>query len=453
MSRGSIRLRLLLAGAAAVLAALALAAVGLDVLFERHVERRAYAEMLVDLDQLTAGLALSADGTARMARPPSDPRFTRPLSGYYWQVETGNGPPLRSRSLWDGTLALPDPGPRPGLAREGAMAGPGETSLLTLERGLTLSRGEGTAPARLLVALDRRELRAATRAFVGDLVPYLALLGAALIAAGAAQVAIGLRPLARIGARVAAVRSGAETRLGEDFPAEIRPLAAEVDALIAEREEALTRARGRSADLAHGLKTPLQALIGEADRLHARGLEAEARGIEEIASAMRRHVDRELARARIAFAARAAVSDPARVLDRLLAVLRRTPDGARVDWRLDVAPGTRARIDADDLTEALGALMENAARHAAARVDARVAERGGRVLIEIGDDGPGLPSEQRDALLARGARLDQAGPGAGLGLSIAAEIAQAAGGALTLGEGDGGGLVARLDLPAAPRAS
>ena len=104
----------------------------------------------------------------------------------------------------------------------------------------------------------------------------------------------------------------------------MRPLAAEVDALIEAREAEIGRARARAADLAHGLKTPLQALMGEAERLRTGGAVAAADGIEEVAEAMRRHVERELARARIASAGRAAACDPAQIVPRLVAVLRRT---------------------------------------------------------------------------------------------------------------------------------
>lgn len=452
MTHDSIRLRLIVAGTVAVIGALALAAVGLDSLFERHVERRAVAEMLADLDQLASGLGRDEEGNLSVIRPPSDPRYTLPLSGYYWQVDTGQADPPRSRSLWDEVLTLPATGPPAGVAREDRLVGPDDATLLAIERTLVLRQEGNERPTRTIVAMDRRELRAATRAFVGDLAPYLALLGAVLVAAGALQLAIGLRPLAAVGARVAAVRSGTMRRLGADFPAELRPLAAEVDALIEERETELARARGRAADLAHGLKTPLQALIGEADLLRARGDDEGADGIEEIALAMQSHVDRELARARVAAAARAAVCAPARVIDRLLAVLRRTPDGARLSWSVVAEPDLRARIDADDLTEALGALLENAARHARRGVAIRLGAEGARIVISVEDDGPGIPPGQLDALRARGARLDQTGPGTGLGLSIASEIAAAAGGALHLAN-EKSGLVARLDLPAAPRAS
>ena len=144
-----------------------------------------------------------------------------------------------------------------------------------------------------------------------------------------------------MGARVAAVRSGAARRLGGDFPAELRPLAAEVDALIGAREADIARARARASDLAHGLKTPLQALEGETRRLAARGEEEAAAGIAEIGTAMQRHVDRELARARIAAAGWSAC-EPEAVTARLLAVLRRIPQGQRIDWRPEFQPGLRA---------------------------------------------------------------------------------------------------------------
>ncbi len=448
MSTSSIRLRLLAAGGAAVLVSLAIAAFGLVILFERQVQRLAFVELAADLDQIAANLTRAPDGRLTMSTPPSDPRYEQPLSGLYWQVEAGDDL-LVSRSLWDGTIRLPE-APRDGRPHEHVVAGPQGETLILLERLLSAPQRFGEGGARVAVAVDRAQLRDATRGFVRDLLPYLALLAAALIAAGAVQVIVGLRPLAAVGARVAAVRSGEARRLGDDFPAEVRPLAAEVDALLAEREADVARARARATDLAHGLKTPLQALMGEAERLRARGAFAEAGGIEEVVVAMRRHVDRELARARIASGDRTAASDPAQVIPRLVAVLQRTRDGARLDWEVETPPGLLARIDPDDLTEALGALLENAARHAARRVRVAVARGSDVVVITVADDGPGIPEAELARLTERGARLDTSGPGAGLGLAIASEIAEAAGGSLALAN-EAPGLAARLRLPAAAR--
>ena len=353
-----------------------------------------------------------------------------------------------SRSLWDGTIRLPA-APRDGRPHEHVVPGPQGETLILLERQLSAQTLFGDEGARVAVALDRSQVRDTTEGFARDLFPYLALLAVTLIAAGAVQVIVGLRPLAAVGARVAAVRSGAARRLGDDFPDEVQPLTAEVDALLAEREAEIARARARAGDLAHGLKTPLQALMGEAERLRARGAAAEAAGIEEVATAMRRHVDRELTRARIAAGDRAAACDPSIVLPRLVAVLRRTRDGADLDWEVDAPPGLTARIDADDLTEALGTLLENAARHATRTVRITVRRAAGVVAIAIADDGPGIPEAELALQTSRGARLDSSGPGAGLGLAIATEIAEAVGGSLALAN-RAPGLEVTLRLPAAP---
>ncbi len=258
-----------------------------------------------------------------------------------------------------------------------------------------------------------------------------------LLAAGWAQVTIGLRPLADIGARVASLRSGTAVRLGDGFPAEVRPLAGEIDALIEAREADVSRARARASDLAHALKTPLQALIGEADRLRAAGSNAAAEGIEDITRAIDRHVERELARTRAAGAG-AASSDPAAAITGVLSVLQRTPAGSRIDWHVSVEPGLRARIDAVDLTEALGALAENAVRHARSCVWFSACSRGTLLAISVRDDGSGAPAEALERMRARGERLDARFPGHGLGLAIAAEIAETVGGSLELADANPG---------------
>jgi signal transduction histidine kinase len=97
----------------------------------------------------------------------------------------------------------------------------------------------------------------------------------------------------------------------------------------------------------------------------------------------------------------------------------------------------------------VGALAENAVKWARRRVRITARGDGGRLLVEIDDDGPGIPETDRGRLTARGVRLDETTAGHGLGLAIAADRAQAYGGTLTLDTADLGGLRARLDLPAA----
>jgi signal transduction histidine kinase len=162
---------------------------------------------------------------------------------------------------------------------------------------------------------------------------------------------------------------------------------------------------------------------------------------------MDRHIRRELARARVAGAAGAALTDPSAAITAVLAVLKRTPDGSRLSWHVAIEPGLKARIDADDLIEGLGALAENAARHARSSVWLTAERRGTLAAVSVRDDGPGAPPEAFARIRTRGERLDARLPGHGLGLAIAAEIAEMAGGSLELA-GAAPGLEATMLVPA-----
>ena len=428
MKRGSLRMRLLLGGVASILAALMLSAVGLMFLFERHVERRVEAELGVYLDQIVASLDHGTDGSLIIKRPPADPRFAIPLSGLYWQLNAGGSTVLRSRSLWDAQLALPPDELADGAVHKHRIAGPGGSELITLERSIMLPVRLGRADIRAAVALDTADIVAAVRSFTIDLLPYLAVIALFLISAAYAQVAIGLKPLDAVHKRLTIIRQGKAQKLGSAFPDEILPLTSEVDALLDAREEQIEKARARAGDLAHGFKTPLQVLAGDVERLRVKGEYDIATEIEQIATTMRRHVDHELTRARIASGNPDARANLAEVVERVVAVVRRTPEGAKLDWTVEIPKGAVARIHPDDLAEAMGSLLENAARHARKAVLIRMRRDDDFTLLSLIDDGAGIPKERLEEVLARGGKLDQSGGGAGLGLAIVGEIAEAWGG-------------------------
>jgi two-component system, OmpR family, osmolarity sensor histidine kinase EnvZ len=98
-------------------------------------------------------------------------------------------------------------------------------------------------------------------------------------------------------------------------------------------------------------------------------------------------------------------------------------------------------------------LLSNAWRHAAATVRAEVDVSGDRVWVHIDDDGPGIAAADREHVLRRFGRLDQArqvdSGGAGLGLAIAASVARAHGGDVVVSDADLGGARISLWVPAA----
>jgi len=450
MSLGSLRLRLLLAGALSILVALSLAAVGLTLLFKQHVERRVDAELTVYLNQLAANLALSPSGELSVDPAPADPRFDEPLSGLYWQITVEpNGKSLRSRSLWDSVLTLPQEAMVDDVSHRHMIAGPGGSELYLLQRRIQLPPRLGGKTTRIAVAWNAEEVKKSVADFRSALLPFLALIGLLLIAASWAQVSIGLRPLTAVRQKLAAIRSGKARRLETGFPNEVLPLAEEIDALLDKQETAVEKARGRAADLAHGFKTPLQVLNGEIERLRNKGEKEIAADISSIAETMRRHVDRELARARLSYAAKDATANVKSVVDRIVRVMERTPNGRRLLWTVDVPADLSARIDTDDLAEALGNVVENAARHAGKIVSICGNHDGQDAVVTVSDDGPGIAAERLSDVLPRGARLDTSGGGAGLGLAIVTDIVDAWNGRLTFDNGSPG-LIVTMRLPQAP---
>ncbi len=449
MTRRSLRVRLWIRAAASIAVALIVAGAGLLTLFERHVERRIGSELRVQLNQLAAAIRVAPDGELDLTREPLDPRFGQPLSGFYWQIDDPNRPGLlRSRSLWDGLIALPEDQLDPGAVHAHELAGPGGQTLLVRERLILLRSSGNLVPLRLAVGLDRAELTAARDAFAADMLPYLALIVLVLALATLVQIQTGLAPLEKVRRGVGAIRSGQAPRLTHDYPDELMPLVNEVNALLSARAQAVERARAWTADLAHGLKTPLNALTADAQRLREQGHPTLADDLEQLAQAMRRRVDRELIRARVRSGAKAdkARVDVAEAARRLLRTLKRTPEGGRLDWRLELPSEAHAALMPDDLMDLLGNLLENAAKWARTRVWLNVTV-GERIEVRVGDDGPGVRSELLSTLGERGLRLDQRKEGTGLGLAIVRDILDAYGGELAFGYTEIGGLMVSVRLP------
>lgn len=432
MNATSLRLRLLVSAAAFILIAIVGAGFGLAHLFERHVERSIDQHLNAHLNQVIAGLDVGASNAIEVKRRPADPRFEQALSGLYWEVVVEPGARvLRSRSLWDFEITLLPAAAIDDATLHTKVAGPGGQTLYLMQKNVALPARLGEQTARAAVALNDAEVQVAVSNFTRALVPLLLLLAALLTAAAWLQVAVGLRPLAAMRQRLAAIGAGTEKRLGTGFPDEVQPLAREIDALLDVRDGQVAKARGRAADLAHGLKTPLQVLTGDAERLRAKGETEVADDIERLTKSMQRHVDRELVRARIGFGRSQATADIADVTNQVLRVMQRTSAGERLDWSVDIATKLSANIDAADLAEVIGNLVENAVRYAssriaiAARADVRAA------ILTITDDGPGIPADRRDDVVRRGQRLDLSGHGAGLGLAIVSDILDAWGGTLS----------------------
>jgi signal transduction histidine kinase len=208
------------------------------------------------------------------------------------------------------------------------------------------------------------------------------------------------------------------------------------------------RARTQVSNLAHALKTPLSVLSNEAAGAPAALPDTVKRQVD----VMRRHVDHYLARARAAAAARVlgARVPFAPVADDLRRTLERIHRDKTLRIDVRVSPNLAFRGERQDLEEMLGNLLDNACKWARAHVRLEAAPDGLQIQCTVEDDGPGLHPDQREAVFARGKRLDERVPGSGLGLAIVREIAELYDGSIRLEAAAGGGVRAVLRLPIAP---
>ena len=440
----SLRLRLLIAAMLAIFFALALAWGGLNLMFQRHVEQREATVLIRQAERIVAGIVVAPDGKPVLQNPPRDTRFDEIAGGLYWQVSFPAGA-LHSASLWDQSLPLP-PHSDAAQWRTRTLTGPFNDRLLVVERRVRFDR---TSPAVLIqVAENDADMRRAYAEFGWELAGSLFLLWTVLAIAAWVQVTLGLRPLDRLRVEMERLRRSPAARLPAGYPSEIAPLITAINALADARESDLSRARRRAGDLAHSLKTPLSVLSAQSRKARAAGAEEAADGLDRAISVVGAALEAELTRARSAAARAAAeaVSEaPAlKVSEAVIAVIERTERGESVIFVTDVDAVLKLPVAEEDLAEMLGALIENAARHARRQV--RVS--GDKTWISVEDDGHGIDLSKMESALKRGQRLDEAGTGHGLGLAIVRDLAEATEGDITLDRSELGGLNVTLSWKA-----
>jgi signal transduction histidine kinase len=441
--------RLVLGAAAIITVSLVAAAVALPQLYRDGLERQLDFELDYLMNRLITRVSAEANGELVLAEPMTERDYEYAYSGYYWQITSEGKTLLASRSLAGWTLEVPAPSVAiRDVYQDTTFVKPPEGAQRLRVLSRTIRSDSLNKNLTYTVAAVRTELDENIEDFRVTIVLTILGLGLVLIGTVWLQVRFGLTPLRRIPDALAAIRSGDSDRLTGSFSAEVEPLAREINALLDHNAEVVERARTHVGNLAHALKTPIAVLTNEAGG--QKGPLAET--VKAQIGIMKEQVDHHLSRARMA--ARAGVLGARTSVMPILEGLARTLEKIYRERGISIAlsgpPAIAFRGERQDLEEMLGNLLDNACKHAKSRVSAKVMEREGmRLCIEIGDDGPGIPADQRRAAQKRGVRLDEKAPGSGLGLSIVKDIAEIYGGTFIMGEAELGGLLVALELPLA----
>ncbi len=249
---------------------------------------------------------------------------------------------------------------------------------------------------------------------------------------------------------------------------ELDRLAQHLNAMLERIGELMTGMTEVSNNIAHDLKTPLTRLRNRADEA-LRG----ARSPDELRAALEAVIEESdnlirvfnallmIARLEAGHQSEGMADfDAAEVARGVAELYEPVAEEAGTELKLEVEPGLPVHGSRELLGQAVANLLDNAIKYgmeaggtAGAPVTVRARKDNDTVIIAVGDRGPGIPAEERDRVLGRFVRLEQARsrPGFGLGLSIAAAVARLHGGALKLNDNEPG-LEVQLCLPSRPGA-
>ncbi|MEV0388437.1 HAMP domain-containing sensor histidine kinase [Nonomuraea sp. NPDC050643] len=476
---GSMRARVTFVTAAGAVGALAVCLVLLYAALDGQLWAAIDDGLAARAGDLTAGgaAALAGDPMAQRYRPDgtltagSATLRNRRLLTTDQVRHLGTTPPAaseRSSQVWEGVPA--------------SVAGGWGGDPVFVTRAAPIGAGGGTVSVRLLVwraapggdvlvvGVSAEPVHAARERLA--LVLFLAapVLAGALAAGAWAVVRAALRPvdaLTRQAAAISSLETAAGPPQGSGSPVaggrlavvggedEIARLARTLNDMLARLGAAAERERAFVDDASHELRTPLAVLRGELElALGALGDDEEVEHslLAALGEAERlsRLADDLLLLARERAGTLVVRAAPVDLLELAAAEARRLRPALGVGIE---AGGEPVVVSADEerLRQVLANLAANSAAAGAATVRVRVARDGESAVLEVADDGPGLPPALLDAAFARFIRGDdaRATPGAGLGLSIVRAVGAAHGGTVTAANGAPlGGAVITVRFPA-----
>ncbi len=256
----------------------------------------------------------------------------------------------------------------------------------------------------------------------------------------------------------------AERRLPVPKPRdEVQALALSFNATLERLAAAFSRQRRFTADASHELRTPVTAILGQAELALSRPRTPEVYQeslvrIQGEAERMQRLIGRMLALARAESGQQIldfAPTDAVAVVRTLVDTLAPQAVAQGVDLQVTAPPSVILTTDADSLTQILLNVLENAIAYTGqGRIDVSLAQDAGMVTFQVSDTGPGIDPEALEQIFEPFYRADPSrrhhGGSVGLGLALTHELAHLLGGRIEAANRPEGGAVFTLTLPVRP---
>ena len=425
----------------------------LDTAF-RSAAEQAQADILDgQLMAILAAAEATDSGTLELPPDMQEPRFGNIGSGLYAELRNDQGEiAWRSRSALGmemPTGETPQSGVRVFLDETLADG----TPLLTLSLAVQWEFPNGELrPFVFKIAESLDSFNAQIAQFRRQLFGWFAAVAIIMLLSISILLRRLLRPLRQIENEIGEIEQGRRPSLSDQFPTELSGVARNMNVLIDGERARSDRYRLTLDNLAHSLKTPLAAM---------RALLNQGKS-DEFAGRFNEQIDRmdEIVRYQLRKPATSQADSLVLTLVPVMAEIERLVEGLNKVYH-DKSPDIETRISKDmrfrgesgDLLEIAGNLIDNACKWCESKVLVTVrpatgSGSGGGMILQVADDGPGVPDDAVEALLERGTRLDETTPGHGIGLAVVKELAESYGGELRIGRSDLGGAEFRVTIPA-----
>lgn len=449
----SLQARLLIVASVVLVVFLGLIGAGLDRAFRQSALGAVRARLQAQVYLLLSAAEVDPNGGVRMPELLPEARFSTPGSGLYAEINAGHrGPSWRSQSMLGLDVPFPT-APDPGDPVFAEVFGSDGKTLFSLSFTV-IWEAPGIVARRYTfrVAESRNTFDTEVRGFRRSLWAWFALASIALLVVQGLLLRWSLAPLRQVTRELAEIEGGRRCELTTAYPEEIQQLTGNLNALIRHSREHLGRYRNAMGDLAHSLKTPLAVLRGAVES--AQGLEdlqgAVAEQVQRMDQTVQYQLQRAAASGRTTLATPVSVETVTRqVVASLVKVYRKRP----VQYTIEVAPNAVFYGDQGDLMEVLGNITDNAFKWSRSRIILRAhptmkpAQGRSGLVIEVEDDGAGIPAVELRAILQRGVRADPHTAGHGIGLAVIQEIVEEIyRGHLTIGRGPLGGARVRVEF-------
>ncbi|MDO9049006.1 MAG: ATP-binding protein [Methylobacter sp.] len=425
----SLSFRLLVSAGLVLAAFFALASVVLEQGFRESAEQALKEKLQVYVYSLLSAAELKNSGELSMPTNLPEPQFATPGSGLYGFIHLA-----KKDLVWRSPSAIGlNITPPPELSAGNSAFLLAEHGRYALHYAVIWKNVVGIEREYIFtVTEDAQFVSNQVERFRETLRVWLLALGLVLIFIQLALLRWSIKPLRIIVKDLEAIEKGRKTHLDGDYATELEGLAGNLNAFINSERAHLERYRNALADLAHSLKTPLSILRGCAE-----SFSVNKETVKEQIFRMDEIVEYQLQRAAAKGEHKTTGTiDLSTVVKKISASLGKVYIDKNIAFDMAVPEQSLIYYDEGDLYEIAGNLMDNACKWCRNTVKVTISlnQRKGRrnfaVLLEIEDDGPGIPAGKLAEILKRGVRADENIHGHGIGMAVVYELVGLLGGLL-----------------------